>query len=402
MERHKTQALREAEKVSDENLTYRNLDDLVQQIWLKHHLHVPVFNAPIVGTPKPVQLTEDDLRGQRGYFPSGLGGFRGAPQHPTGVEVQVVFPFEGTSELFYCRPSHFTFSPPAADVKTHQKQVVYSHRFLAGQFDPAQFMPQVSSMNNAVLSWLENMKKDVVPFNGHLRALLTTALSQRREQLAATIREAHNLGFQTDFDPNKAARVILQNSGPLQTAVLSSLSSPQRPSFLPDEDYRLVVEALSRMGRQLERSNTIVRKLDEESIRDVLLCLLNAYFPGRASGETFNRTGKTDLQVRQDQDLIFVGECKIWGGPKKFDETIDQLLPYLTSRDLRSALLVFNHNQDVTAVAENAVERMKAHPDFLLETHQNHQERRFDFVFRHPRDRAIKLSVALLVFDLKV
>jgi hypothetical protein len=43
---------------------------------------------------------------------------------------------------------------------------------------------------------------------------------------------------------------------------------------------------------------------------------LNGTFEGAATGETFVRSGKTDILLRQEDRHVFVGECKGYDGPQ--------------------------------------------------------------------------------------
>lgn len=62
---------------------------------------------------------------------------------------------------------------------------------------------------------------------------------------------------------------------------------------------------------------------------------------GKATGETFNRAGKTDILLREGDRNVFIAECKFWKGPKAFGEAIDQRLGYTMWRDSKTAILVF-------------------------------------------------------------
>ena len=82
-----------------------------------------------------------------------------------------------------------------------------------------------------------------------------------------------------------------------------------------------------------------------------------------APGETFNVSGKTDILVRSGDRNVFVAECKFWHGPKRFDDAITQLLGYLTWRDSKVALVIFNHNRDSEAVRLKMHEVMMSRPE---------------------------------------
>jgi hypothetical protein len=133
---------------------------------------------------------------------------------------------------------------------------------------------------------------------------------------------------------------------------------------LGEGDYDKILEHIRSMAVVMERNPASFKSADEESIRDHLLVTLNGIFRGQATGETFNGAGKTDILIRVADRNIFIAECKFWGGQAKFNEAVDQLLGYLTWRDCKCALVVFNRNRDSVAVAERIHETMTARPEF--------------------------------------
>lgn len=79
-----------------------------------------------------------------------------------------------------------------------------------------------------------------------------------------------------------------------------------------------------------------------EDLKDHVLLTLDPNFEfGSASGETFNKSGKTDIQLRYDSSVVFIAECKFWIGEKNYLATIDQLLGYLTLRDTKAPVVIF-------------------------------------------------------------
>jgi len=87
----------------------------------------------------------------------------------------------------------------------------------------------------------------------------------------------------------------------------------------------------------MERHPSTYAGKGEEALRDDLLATLSTHFPG-ATAETFNKTGKTDLLIRHENENGFVAECKFWSGSKSYHDAIGQLLGYLTWRDRRRRL----------------------------------------------------------------
>jgi len=84
---------------------------------------------------------------------------------------------------------------------------------------------------------------------------------------------------------------------------------------------------------------------DPIPLRDILLAHLNGHYQGDATGEAFRRSGKTDIRIEDGIRAAFVAECRVWNGQKELSQAIDQLLGYLTWRDCKAAIIIFNkHN----------------------------------------------------------
>ena len=126
------------------------------------------------------------------------------------------------------------------------------------------------------------------------------------------------------------------------------------------------------MARGMERNPGDYATWLEEKLRDALLVILNTHYKGQASGETFNKGGKTDVLVRVGDRNVFVGECKWWSGPTSFagadqkeQSALDQLLSYATWRDAKLALIVFVGTKDVEKVIRSARPALEGHPGFV-------------------------------------
>ena len=141
-----------------------------------------------------------------------------------------------------------------------------------------------------------------------------------------------------------------------------------------------------------------MRDLEEEALRDIVLVPLNSHF-GTATGEAFNFSGKTDVLIRQQGGNLFVAEFKIWAGEKHFIDTIDQLLRYLTWRDTKAAIVVFNRNVGFSSVVAKIRAATLTHsayvsgPIRLDETSDRYR-------FALPNDPEREVTIAILAFDL--
>lgn len=118
-----------------------------------------------------------------------------------------------------------------------------------------------------------------------------------------------------------------------------------------------------------------------------------------APGETFNFQGKTDILIKVDGKNVFIAECKFWAGEKQFFDTVDQLLSYLSWRDTKAAVLIFNRNANFTEVLEKIAEATPKHPNYKRNIGKL-DESSFRYIFHQPNDKNRELTLSVLAFDI--
>jgi len=135
--------------------------------------------------------------------------------------------------------------------------------------------------------------------------------------------------------------------------------------FITDEDYMHILGLLQDCGNNWEHFPELYKGKGEEALRDQLIFVLAPNIEGVVAGEAYNKKGKTDISIKHESTNLFIGECKIWKGPKGFLETIDQILGYLTWRDSKAAIMMFVPNQEISGVRKATEEGAKSHSNFV-------------------------------------
>lgn len=168
---------------------------------------------------------------------------------------------------------------------------------------------------------------------------------------------------------------------------------------LPDSVYYDILQTINDLGKQFERHPAIYSDKDEEALRDHILFYLEPSFEGSATGETFNKSGKTDILIRHENSNVFIAECKFWNGQQSYLDAITQLLGYLTWRDSKAAVIVFVKNKDLSAVIQTAEE--------VTSTHSNHlgfvdkkDDTWFNYRFHINEDRNREVKLGVLFFHI--
>ena len=163
------------------------------------------------------------------------------------------------------------------------------------------------------------------------------------------------------------------------------------------EHYEQAIQIMQDMALVMERSPEAFKSMDEEALRQHFLVQLNGQFEGKATGETFNMSGKTDILLREGDRNVFIAECKFWKGPKAFDEAVDQLLGYLTWRDSKSVILVFNRGTDTSTVIKGINQKMTEHTCYKRVVDWNN-ESGLRYVFHTQGDTNREMTITVLIF----
>lgn len=115
---------------------------------------------------------------------------------------------------------------------------------------------------------------------------------------------------------------------------------------------------------QFEKTPITYNKLDEPNLRDLLLSNLNSIFEGKATGETFNNKGKTDIYLNIDKGNILVAECKFYGGEKLYFKTIEQILGYLTWRQNYGIMISFCKQKNFSKILGDTQSIITSHSSY--------------------------------------
>lgn len=176
-------------------------------------------------------------------------------------------------------------------------------------------------------------------------------------------------------------------------------STPFRPEpVLQEAHYQHILNVIDNMTLVMERSPTAFAEMGEEDIRQHYLVQLNGHFEGAATGETFNHQGKTDILIRAEGKNIFIAECTFWRGEKQFVETVDQILSYLSWRDTKAAIILFNRNKGFSQVLAKIKEALAEHPH-RMQGPKDESETRFRYVFGNPSDHSREIILTVVAFD---
>ncbi len=319
---------------------------------------------------------------------------RGSPFYIDGTELTFHILFTGERDLFKFQPSTVTFNPPRGIVGQHELRLVASAPADGREGLKGALESEVAKVKKHV----DYANADVAAFNARLDGAARAAAERRRAKVLADRELVASLGIPVN-DREQATPTYSVAPTRHKAARPSPGHAAQRPEpVLAADEYEHVLTIARGMSSVMERSPKAFAGIDEEALRHHFLVQLNGHYPGRATGETFNFEGKTDILLRDGDRNIFIAECKFWAGPAKLTETVGQLLRYASWRDTKTAIFLFNRGRALTGVLSKISPTISGHDNFVSEMGYG-EETDFRFVLHHRDDPDRELTLTVLVFE---
>lgn len=321
------------------------------------------------------------------------------PYHIPGTQLTIAIPFEGDPLLWKIRASTYSLSG-YPEINLRGNVLLLAHQFADDAANPTKLKEeidrQVASLKNAV----ENLRRDVEQHNASAPGTIRAELERKRQQAQSASGAVSAIGIPIKRKDQPATYVapITRRELPIHRPTPSKENFKPEPE-LKETEYQHILTVIRSLSLVIERNPASFSTLDEESIRDHILLQLNGHYEGAATGETFNSNGKTDILIRVEDRNIFIAECKFWHGPKAFSEAIDQLLGYLTWRDCKCSLVIFNRQKSSSSVAQKMHEAMVAHKGHRKTT-ANDTSGNGRYIFVKESDPGRDIVITTLLFDI--
>jgi hypothetical protein len=364
LDAHQKQINSMVQAIQSNTLLSRPTDDIVAEIVDPLRMEVPVIRRDEAHADQQ----EAQVRSRDFADDYGLPG-----RHPLvmGTVITLHVPYSGNRDFFRVRSTTY------AAVKR-----------------------QLNGVLDSIEKYLGWQRQSVDGFNANLEGQVRSAVEARKAKLLGDENLVANLGFPLKHRPDAPKTYVAPVT---RKNVVQRQATPVTAPFKPEPAmdgaiYNEILDIMHSMTLVMERSPTSFAKMGEEDIRQQFLVQLNGRFEGAATGETFNYEGKTDILVRVEGKNIFIAECKFWGGPKAYLETIDQLLGYLSWRDTKTAVVIFNRNKDFSNVLKSILETTETHPN-KKKGPEKLGETRSRYTFSNPKDANRELVLTVMAFD---
>jgi len=375
-------------------------DDLVEHVYSQFYIEPLVLHEDSMEMEThetSIDVSKDPNR----YIVRSRG-----PYMVPGCRIVVSIPYTGNDDLWKLQPSRYQSVVPHAEVRKSRGNEA-GHLgliFERASDEPSDRIKQdLDNELSTIRFYVDAQREQVEQYNSTLPALIQESINSRQERLKKNEGIADILGIPL----KRSAGVPSVKPIQIKRTLVKPLPPPPKSGFKPepgitDEDYEHILAVIRHVGRTFEATPKTYAVHDEEELRDIILAHLNGHYKGGATGETFRRTGKTDIRIEDQDRAAFVGECKVWRGPGGLLATVDQLLSYLTWRDCKASIIIFNkNNAKFTELLNNTPKILKTHKSCKRKLEQT-DAGEWRFVFTSKEDELRQIIVTVAVFDLYV
>lgn len=328
------------------------------------------------------------------------------PIYVSGIRVTIIIPFSGDAALWKLRTNCWQSVFPTGIIRPPNADGVGVLEIVLTQpsdENPEKLKQKLDDNLKSIRFYLQNQKQQIEQHNAALPNIIRQAVQVRRDRL-----QAHDGIAQALNIPLKRREGAPQvHPIPVQRKLVRPLPAPPRGGYKPepgitDDDYEHILSVVRHEGRTFEATPATFAIHDEEELRDIILAHLNGHYQGGATGETFRRSGKTDVRIEDNNRAAFVAECKVWRGSKELAEAVDQLLSYLTWRDCKAAIVIFNkYNARFSDLLQKVPETLATHPR-LRKNLEQRAEGEWRLIFVSAEDEAREVIVHVFLFNLYI
>ena len=329
------------------------------------------------------------------------GDFHNEEYEIDAYRFTAFIPFQGSGELFSLAPSSRALISYPISFNVNTGLVGFD--FSITKRDKAAYDGAINSALRGAFTNVNNANAEVITHNNQIAGAARNFFNARKKDLHDENRFFEEINVKVNNDTNTIFTVptVTKKIIP-QPSVSSKKNFTSEPSMNADV-YNDILKIVFQTGKAMEKKPSLYQDKDEEALRDHFLAFLETRYDGTtATGETFNKGGKTDILLKyQDGTNLFVAECKFWHGASEFQKAINQLFDrYLTWRDSKTALLLFVSNADFSNVIKAIQEEALKHP-YFLKTIGSRGDTSFSYEFHLPGDKGKNIYFEIIAFHFK-
>jgi len=315
--------------------------------------------------------------------------------------IQYFIPCSGQTNLLKYGPSSVVYLGAGGFFEFRTESLVAE--FVNFTNKPEEITSQYQTEVNGFHQKYNSLIADINVYNISLKNFILSKFTARKQNILSKKSLLSALGVPIRKKENTPTtfsipKPVLREKVVIKPIVYEKSFKPE--PTLDEDNYKKILKLINDVGKNFERMPSIYVGKKEEDLRDHILMTLDPNFElGNASGETFNKTGKTDIQLRYDSSVVFIAECKFWSGEKGYFSAIDQLLSYLTWRDTKTSVVLFVRQKEFLNILTKIKIETPSHLNYLGFVNMG-DENWFNYRFHLPDDRNREIKIAVQLFHL--
>ena len=401
----------EIERLTNEEICSSTLEDLEEYFYDRFKIDLIEIERDINYILYDAQETK--MKQYNHWYRS--GGY-GEQQYYIVDAYKIVYkiPFEGDSDLLYITPSTYTLTSYEVDnviAPTDEKegQIIFSQTYERSVIDSKENMiefitKEFNSKLSAYFNAIDNVNSDITnkynsSLKGEVRKHLEIRLQKAENYLS--LREKLNIPLELNQNAPNTRPIRLKKVKKNKAMPLPKLKTASVEYSISDDDYNNIKSIINLSCISMEKTARTFCKLQEEELRDVILASLNTHYLGTATGETFNKRGKTDIHIPFENKSAYIGECKIWTGKGAFSKAITQLFSYMRWRDTKTSLIFFNKkNKDFPNILKTIDEVLSNEQLCVKKTKITYNDWQCEFKKDIQSEEIVKVNI--VIYDLYI
>ncbi|MFN3782301.1 MAG: hypothetical protein ACK4R6_00160 [Spirosomataceae bacterium] len=315
-------------------------------------------------------------------------------------ECEVSYIFSGDDSLWEVQPSIFSIGGGVDFLKNNDNTV--SIKFSLYTEDAEEHKRLLERNYDSLLRRVDRINNDVISFNTKLDSYIRQVFLSLKQKYKQENSFFQSIGV-TDTSKNNTYSIPIIRKNKIDVKPQSKKKTIESRSTLDDDTYNSILESIRNFGNSIEQKPSLYKGKDEEALRDLFIANLEQHFKfSTVTGETFNKKGKTDILIRDTEgNNVFIAECKVWKGKVSFNDTITQLLGYLTWKDCKTSIMFFVRNEGISSLVAKLDDFTSEHINYVKTIKSSNRSIRCVFSLPHDKEAKVLCEIILFHFDEK-
>lgn len=399
----------EIDKLTNEEICNTDLGDLEEYYVAKYQIEeIQIFKENIIK-----ELSETKIQKYNQFYSPGYSEFGSQYHMIDGYKITFAIPFDGDKDLLDLRPSSYYMQSFPVDrvispTDDEYGKIIFSLEYTKSELQRSENSNEIVQKGfqqeiNTYFKTIETINQEVRSYNNGLSNIVKKYLEARLQKANdyLQMRERLELPLKLNVNAPNTKPIVLKKVKKKKEISFPSKKEPEKNYEISDVHYENIKSIISLACVSMEKTARTFSKLLEEELSDIILSNLNTHYQGTASGETFNKVGKTDIYIPFENKAAYVAECKIWHGSKKFVEAVDQLSSYTTWRGTKTSLIIFNkENKDFESLLDSIDQTLKASDRSKNIIRLEHNQ--WQGVFSKESDSKDTLTINVMAYDLYI